>query len=181
MILTTQNILTSENPLYTMKKAKIIITVLIIAICSALSSHSQCQPSKQDRNAWMKEMRQVKNDYISRKLNLTAEQKNRFLPLYNKMEREVNKCVEEAQHMAHLVKEKRDNATDLEYEKAAEALFECKAKEGEIELKYYREFKKILTPKQLFILKRAEREFTKTLMREHRKMKREKKQNDNKQ
>ena len=133
-----------------MKKAKIIITVLIIAICSALSSHSQCQPSKQDRNAWMKEMRQVKNDYISRKLNLTAEQKNRFLPLYNKMEREVNKCVEEAQHMAHLVKETRDNATDLEYEKAAEALFECKAKEGEIELKYYREFKKILTPKTTF-------------------------------
>lgn len=157
-----------------MGKIKILFIIFLFTFASVVQSAAQKQPSRQDKNAWMKELQQVKNDYILKQLNLNHEQKAKFFPLYNKMEKEINKNSEETFKMARQVKEKGDKATDLEYEKAAEAMFESKAKEAAIEMKYYAEFKKILTPRQLFKLKRAERNFTKQLMKEHRKMKNEK-------
>lgn len=116
----------------------------------------------------MKEMQQVKKDFISKSLDLTAEQKAKFFPLYENMEGEIRKCSAKTSRMARDVKGKGDKATDLEYEKASEAMFELKSKEGAIEMKYYQEFKKVLTPRQLFKLKKAEKDFTKKLMKEFR-------------
>ena len=46
-------------------------------------------------------------------------------------------------------------------------MFETKSKEGAIEKQYFAKLKSVLTPKQLFQLKRAERKFTDKLMKEH--------------
>ncbi len=127
------------------------------------------KPQQKERDAWMKEMQQVKKDFISKNLELTAEQKAKFFPLYEKMENEVRQCTAQTSRMSRDVKGKGDKASDLEYEKAAEAMFELKSKEGAIEMKYYHEFKKVLTPRQLFKLKKAEKDFTKNLMKEYRK------------
>ncbi len=137
----------------------------------SVSAQSSKQPSKQDKTAWMKEMQQVKNEFISNSLNLNHDQKAKFIPLYNKMEKEINKTIEATNKLEQQVKAKGDAATDLEYEKVAEAMFECKGKEAAIEMKYFKEYKKILTPRQLVKLKKAERDFTRKLMKEHRKMK----------
>ena len=61
--------------------------------------------------------------------------------------------------------------SDLEYEKAAEAMIEVKGKEASVEEQYFAKFKTVLSPKQLFKLKQAERKFTRELMRQHSKMK----------
>ena len=42
-----------------------------------------------------------------------------------------------------------------------------KGKEAAVEKQYFAKFKTVLTPKQLFQLKRAERKFTDKLMKEH--------------
>ena len=68
--------------------------------------------------------------------------------------------------MEHAIKKNKE-ATDLEYEKLAEAQFEQKAREAKIELKYLKEFKTILTPRQLIKLKKAERDFSRELMKKH--------------
>ena len=60
---------------------------------------------------------------------------------------------------------KKANPSDLEYEKAAEAITEFKAKEGAVELKYFNQFKTFLNKKQLFQLKLAENKWMDELMR----------------
>lgn len=150
---------------------KILILILSLILMTPSMVHGQKQPSEKDKSAWMKEMQDVKCEYIMNSLNLSHEQRAKFKPLYRKMEGEVKKNLDDTYKMAHQVKQKGAEATDLEYEKAAEALFESKSKEAAIEMKYYKEFKKILKPKQLFKLKKAERDFTKKLMDEHKKAK----------
>ncbi|MCM1354889.1 MAG: Spy/CpxP family protein refolding chaperone [Staphylococcus sp.] len=114
-------------------------------------------------------MQQYKNDYIAKKLSLTEEQKAKFMPLYNAMDEEIRKAQGEASKLYRQTqkKAKKGDVTNLEYEKAAEALYELKGRENEIEMKYFTDFKKILTPAQLFKLRDAERDFTRQLMKQH--------------
>lgn len=142
----------------------LFIFIALILLPIAMSAQ---KPTQRERRAWMKEMQQYKNDYISRKLELTEDQKAKFLPLYNRMEEEERAIAEQTARMERDVRKKGDAASDLEYEKAAEAQFELKAKESQIELKYFREFKTVLSPKQLLKLKRAERDFSRELMKKH--------------
>ena len=63
-----------------------------------------------------------------------------------------------------------DDASDIETEAAARALFEQKSREGQLELEYFDSFKTILTPRQLLKLKSAERQFMRRLMHHNRRM-----------
>lgn len=138
-------------------------------LCCAVAMAQQKAPSKEERTRWMKEMRQYKAEYIAKELKLTDEQKQKFVPLYENMDAETGRIGFETRQLEHTVKDKGEKASELEYEKAAEALFELKKKESDIELKYMPEFKSILTKRQLFELKGAERKFTQELMKQHRK------------
>ena len=73
----------------------------------------------------------------------------------------------EARAMEKKITKSSEKVSDLEYEKAAEAMYEVKGKEAAIEKQYFTKFKTVLTPKQLFELKQAERRFTDKLMKEH--------------
>ncbi len=150
-----------------MKKIALSLAFLLSAIILPLCTQAQ-RPTERDREVWMKEIQQYKNDFIAKKINLTEEQKAKFTPLYSSMDEEIHKAQEEADLLYRQTLNKKDNATDLEYEKAAEAAYELKGRENSIEMKYFDEFKSILTPIQLFKLKDAERDFTRQLMRQHR-------------
>lgn len=150
-----------------MKKLALSILLILSAIILPLSAEAQ-RPSGREREVWMNEMQQYKNDFIAKKLALTDDQKAKFMPLYNSMDDEIRKVQDEAEQLYRQTLKKEDKATDLEYEKAAEALYELKGRENGIEMKYFSDYKEILSPKQLFQLKAAERDFTRQLMKQHR-------------
>ena len=145
---------------------KILLTLIAALFIPAVLCAQK--PSDRDRKAWMKEMQQYKVEFIAKKLSLTEEQKAKFLPLYNKMDEEVRTVADQTYRMARDVRKKGKDATELEQEKAAEAVWELKGKEASIEMKYLKQFKKILSAKQLIALKRAENDFSKELMNHHR-------------
>ena len=150
-----------------MKKVAILFTFLIAALMLPAVMQAQRNFGR-DRESWMKEIQQYKNDFIAKKLELTDEQRAKFLPLYNSMDKEIRKVQEESEQLSRQTMGKEDKATDLEYEKAAEAMYELKGRENAIEMKYFEEYKTILTPQQLFKLKDAEKDFTRELMKQHR-------------
>lgn len=84
------------------------------------------------------------------------------------MDEEIRRAQEESEQLYRQTLKKGDKATDLEYEKAAEAAYELKGRENEIEMRYFKEYKGILSSRQLFKLKDAERDFTRELMKQHR-------------
>ena len=151
---------------------KILFTLITLLLLPAAVSAQK--PSDRERKTWMKEMQQYKNEFLTRKLNLTEEQKAKFLPVYNRMESEVRAVNEQTMKMERDIKKSKE-ATDLEYEKLAEAQFELKAREAKIELKYLKDFKTILKPAQLVKLKKAERDFSRELMKKHQEHSKDKK------
>lgn len=118
------------------------------------------------REKWMTELRQYKRVYFTKELDLTREQQNKFYPLYEEMEDQVFKINDDARAMEKRVAD-IENPSDLEYEKATEAMYDAKTREAELEKEYMEKFKTILSPRQLFKLKAVERQFNRELMKQH--------------
>ncbi|MBP5561048.1 MAG: hypothetical protein J6X70_04545 [Muribaculaceae bacterium] len=118
------------------------------------------------RSDWVSKMRDTRHDFIIEKINVSASQKKEFLPLYEAMEDEIYNVHKAARDQAKKV-ETMSNPTDADYQRAAEAMSNVKFREGEIEKSYYEKFAKILSKKQLFLLKQAEAEFTRNMVKKN--------------
>ena len=149
------------NSPHKMKRLFLILLILPALVCQAQNK----KPSQAQADKWFSEMRAYKTEYIANALELTPEQKEKFVPVYNAMNAELDKISRETRDMERKVS-KNDNASDLEYEKATEALFEMRSREGAVDQRYYPQLKSILSKKQLFKLKSAERRFGRHLMKE---------------
>ena len=142
---------------------KRIVSILILTI--ALSSVVMAQ---NNRTKFATDMYQAKHEMILQALGLTMTQQKQFMPLYEQMEREIYEVNRNARALANEV-EKKKNPSDKDYEVAASALSNTRMREGEIEAKYFDKFAKILSKKQLFLLKQAETKFTREMLRKRKK------------
>lgn len=141
------------------------ITILWLSFMAAFMASAAPQ-SAGERDQWLAEMRQYKRVYFIKELDLTADQKSKFFPVYEEMEDRIAKLNDETRALEKRVAD-LPNASDLEYEKAAEAMYDSAVKSAEIEKEYMEKFRGILTPKQLFRLKAVERQFNRELMKQH--------------
>lgn len=161
-----------------MKKILFSVISLFLAVgaVSAMSTDCQgdvCPPAAQtpddgpgDRKQWFKEVREFKHNFLAKELNLTKEQQKAFFPLYDAMEDETWKINRETRELESKVASSA-KATDLEYDKATDAIYEQKEKEGAVERAYMQKFRQVLSREQLFKLKSAERRFARKLMQHH--------------
>lgn len=151
---------------------KVYTTLLLLL--SAMTAATAQQPEENDnidasRGKWIAEVRNYKNEYIARELDLSRQQQNEFFPLYDKMDEEITQLGIETRQLEQQTLS-NPKATDVELEAAAKAAFNLKSEESRIEAEYFPKFKEILTPRQLAGLKNAERKFTRQVMRHHRRM-----------
>lgn len=146
-----------------MKRIYLIVVFVVAVIAGIGDSYAQ---NKSDRDQWFEQIRQYKRTYFTKELDLSKEQQQKFFPLYEEMEDQTSKLEEDARVMERRVSEATD-ATDLEYEKATEALYDMKLKQAEVEKSYMEKFKSILSARQLFELKGVERKFSRDMMRQH--------------
>lgn len=142
---------------------KRIVSILILTI--ALSGIVTAQSN---RTKFATDMYQAKHEMIIREVGLTMTQQKQFMPLYEQMEREIYEVNRNARALANEVEQKK-NPTDRDYEVAASALSNTRIREGEIEAKYFEKFSKILSKKQLFLLKQAEAKFTREMLKKRKK------------
>jgi Spy/CpxP family protein refolding chaperone len=151
---------------------RLSILLLIVSLFAQFSTiDAQKKRSKEERQQWFNEMRQYKHNFLIKELELNEKQQKAFFPIYDAMEEETYKLHHGTRKLQRELSKKDADVTDIEYEKAAEALFELKYKEAQIELKYFEQSKNVLTKKQLFLLKKAEDKYTRHLMRQHDKQK----------
>lgn len=141
-----------------------IIAISLIFL-SSLAAWAAPQ-GRGDRSQWMTEMRQYKRAYLTKELDLSSQQESKFFPLYEDMEDEIARINDEARSLEKKVAD-MDNATDADYEKATEAVYNAKTREAAIEREYLDKFKTILSPRQMFRLKAVERSFNRELMKQH--------------
>lgn len=157
-----------------MNRLSILIS-LVLFISSSFNLSAEIEKEGEDlrRQALLKELRDYKHRFLTHELKLTKDQQKPFFKLYDEMEDETTKLNSETRELERRIAESPEDVTDLEYEKATEALFDLKIKEGEIEKSYADQFKTILTNKQLFMLKSAERNFSRDLMQHQQRLRME--------
>ena len=137
-------------------KKRVSILILALAVTSAAMAQN-------GRTKFATDMYQAKHEMIIEELGLTPTQQKQFMPLYEQMEREIYQVNRTARALAAEVETKK-NPSDRDYEAAASALSNTRVQEGDIEAKYFEKFSKILSKKQLFQLKQAERKFTQQMI-----------------
>lgn len=142
---------------------KRIVSILIMVM--ALTTVATAQNG---RTKFATDMYQAKHEMIIEELGLTMTQQKQFMPLYEQMEREIYQVNRNARALAKEIENKK-NPSDRDYEAAASALSSTRIREGEIEAKYFDKFSKILSKKQIFLLKQAEAKFTREMLKKRKK------------
>lgn len=149
--------------------SNILLTVTLLLSGLTVAAQPKNIPDS-ERQKWFKEIREYKHSFLAKELDLSREQQRKFFLLYDEMEDQTNRLNHETRQLEEKVANSETDATDIEYEKATEVLFDQKCKEGEIEKAYLIKFQSILSKKQLFQLKGAERKFTRDIMKHHRRL-----------
>ncbi len=142
------------------------IFLLMLALCIALPATAQNRDRKQFRD----DIREYKHNYFRQKLDLSREQAASFFDLYDKMDDAITDLNDDARTLETKIYDAPEGSiTDIEYETATKALLEVKEKEAALEKEYYEQFAEILNKKQLFELRKVERDFTMQLLKYHHK------------
>ena len=142
---------------------------VIISISVVRADAQPPQLDDEGRQRWMTEIRNYKHDFFTKELALSEDQQRDFFAEYDQMEDRINKLNSETRELEEKTIDNPD-ASDVELEATARALFEIKGEESKIELEYFEKFKNILQPKQLVLIKNTERKFTQQLVQHHRRL-----------
>lgn len=138
---------------------KRIFTYLLIAVCCLAGLSALAQPvSKRDK------IDALRVTFINEKVNFTAAESQAFWPLYN----EYNDKIDQARKSFRQQCVKNIDFTtlsDKEAETYLNAELNLKQKEYELYKEYFEKFKKVLPVKKVALLRRAEEEFRKELIR----------------
>lgn len=149
-----------KNRLYT-------IVMLVVAFAFATgTTYARQSLSDEKRDEWLKELREYRHSFFKKELQLTRDQETRFFQAYDAMDDELMQIGDETRQMERRTL-RNENATNTEMETVARALFEQKRREAEVELKYFDQFKEILSRRQLLMLKDVERRFNASLLKFH--------------
>lgn len=155
-----------------MKRLTLIFAILVAFSVQTIVAQPQCPPpggphDPEKREQWFKEMRQKKHEFLIKELDLAPSQQEQFFAVYDRMETELMK-LGEATRQTEMEVAKKSDPTEADYDRATNELFELKGREYQIEKEAKEKLSKILTKRQLFKLKGAERKFVRALMKNHR-------------
>lgn len=145
----------------------LIIALIILPFASALAQEEADSVKSNNRHKWLSDVKDYKYQMLEREAQMSEEQAEQFFPLYQEMEQKVFTANLEARRMEMHVSDNFENATDEDFKQAALALSRVKIIEAEIEQEYYPQFARILSDKQLFLLKRAETHFATDMLRHY--------------
>lgn len=127
-----------------------------------LTSVMAQKPGRGDRDKMMKELQEFKLKYLAQEMELEGDKQEKFFTLYNEMTEKRMKCMAEAWQLERKVKHSKD-ATEADYEAAAEAMNKAKAEDAALEKSYDDKFAEFLSQKQIYKMKAAENEFRKKM------------------
>jgi hypothetical protein len=130
--------------------------ILVLAFAVLAAQFSYAQPGKQDK------IEALKVSFITEKVNLSPAEAQSFWPLYN----EYNDKIKSARKN---FRRQYGDVTDFKTDKEADdyLIAELKLRQAEVDLQkeYFDKFKKILGSKKTGLLRRAEEEFKKEIIK----------------
>lgn len=150
-----------------MKMTRYIFLLLTMLLYSANLMAEPKEPSAEK----LKELQEFKIKYLIQEMDLAADKQAEFTQIYTQYDNERTSLFR-SNFQVFKGMHKKQNPTDAEYLNAAEVMATAKMKEGSLEQKYFNKLRSVLTPKQIYTLKRAEQKFERKLNEQRHKGKR---------
>ena len=97
-----------------MKASHIIIVLTAIAMALPVEAKQKRSSSRPGQTEWMKGVREYKYDMLIQEVELTKEQQEQFLPLYQKMEDEIMRSNKEVRDLEAKITNSKDEVSVLE-------------------------------------------------------------------
>jgi Spy/CpxP family protein refolding chaperone len=116
-----------------------------------------------DREEKSERVQAAKVAFITNRLNLSTTQAQQFWPMYNEFEEARKKIRKQLRQLR--IDNQVNTGTDEQIKADIRKFFQLRQEELELEKQYAEKFLKVLTPKQVAEYYRAEREFTKMLLK----------------
>lgn len=136
----------------------------MILSCGVPASARDHKENHKRHAEMIREVQEFKIKYLIQEAEITKEQQPEFIRIYT----ELNNA------KLNLFKTYRDNhkalkakqsPTDEDYNKVSEEMAGAKSAEGALDIIYYKQLKKLLSPKQLYLMKNAEMKFNRKMMK----------------
>lgn len=135
----------------------IIIMTLFMAFLSAQAQEKKECLSKE-------QFREKQKQYFVDKARLTKDEAAKFFPLYFELQDKKFSYNKEMWSKIRKTKEGK-NITDAEYSRLTEDVIKTRITIDELELEYLRKYKKVLSPKKIYDIQRAEMKFSRELLK----------------
>lgn len=147
------------------------LLLLLVFLGMAVSVQAQRRCGQPDAEK-LKEINEYRLKYLAQEMELTDEQKPKFVELYNQMtaERKTN-----FDKLRAAEKKLKGNLSDAEYKAQVNVVSDCKVHDAQIVKDYDAKFEKFLSAKQIYKMKEAEEKFRKRLREMHQQRKHDKK------
>lgn len=135
---------------------------IIVFLTFLVSLKSFGQPPK-DREEKFEQLQAAKIAYITKELDLSPSQAEKFWPIYHeysKERKEIRKKIRKIRHEHH---DEMNNLSEKQLEEEIGKMFSLKQKELDLDIKYKDQLLEVISAKQLLMLYKAEKEFLRKL------------------
>lgn len=137
-------------------------TLVLLLFCAFTLGGTTVFAQDSNANERKENVEAAKVAFITDKMGLTAEQAQQFWPLYNEYEAKRREMVKSYRSG---YRRNLDELSEQEAKARIDGMFVTKERELNLEQEYAAKYQRIITNKQLIKLYRAEREFTKMLLK----------------
>lgn len=111
----------------------------------------------------LQEVKAQRSAYLTQKMGLSPEESQRFWPVYNQYDKEIEGVRKERREARRSMKQDAD-ITDAEADAIIEKELANQQRELDIRKKYSAEFKKVIGARKTMLLAKAERDFLRELL-----------------
>ena len=140
-------------------KKRLITTIFFL---SALIYSSSAEEKKQER---LDELLQERTEYISSKIDLTPEEREKFIPLYKEFQQK-RMSMYEKDNLYHFKKKKEKKSyTEEDYREINEFYTNEKLNNATLDKIYYEKFREILPESKIFNMFQAEKTYRRDLLK----------------
>lgn len=135
---------------------KFNLKYIFVILLLAFGLPALAQPDKQDK------VEALKVSFITQKVNLTTQEAQSFWPVYNEY---TDKIKFARRNFRRAYNDVPDFKTDAEAESYLNAELKLKQTELDLHKEYYEKFKKLIGAKKTGLLRKAEEEFKKEIIK----------------
>jgi len=138
------------------KQLLLLITLSLLDVGFVTAQQKKCNHAKREA------MEAQKVAFITKKVGLTAEEAEKFWPLYNQFTTQRHELRLQARAVRHSVS---SDWSEDEYKNALQQLQKIETQQHALKQKYHKEFLKILSAEKVFNYYTAENEYKKELLK----------------